>query len=148
VAVGLSISVPLAVLTSREKIGATLSRLGIFLTPPETTPTKEIKLLKEAYEVPPKGELLPIPREAGFNRVVVLPKTLSLHLFMSGHHRKIIPLKEEGLQKIIDKAMELGPLALSAHEKKLLLNDRESLIKLHKLVWKLPEDSARLWGII
>jgi membrane glycosyltransferase len=148
VAVGLAISVPLAVYTSREKIGRSLARLGIFLTPPEIKPTKEIKLLKSAFQESPQGELLPIPREAGFNRAVVLPKTLRLHLFISGHHRKIIPAQEERLQKIVDKALIVGPLGLSAFEKKLLLNDREALIKLHKLVWKLPQDSASRWGII
>jgi membrane glycosyltransferase len=148
VAVGLAISVPLAVYTSRERLGAALSRLGIFLTPPETMPSKEIKLLREAFDTPPPPELLPIPQEAGFNRAVVLPKTLSIHLAVSGHHRKSFPSKQERLDAAITKALERGPEALTRLEKKLLLNDREALIRLHKEVWKLDDEKARAWGII
>ncbi|MDR2199624.1 MAG: glucans biosynthesis glucosyltransferase MdoH [Deltaproteobacteria bacterium] len=147
VALSLSISVPLAVLTSRQSIGKQFFRLGLLLTPADTNPSQEIVLLEKAYkeELPP--ELLAIPRNAGFTRAILLPRTLNLHLFISGHNRKSFPAKAERLNKLIAKALKFGPSGLTMKDKKVLLNDKDSLILLHKLVWKLPSESLRLWGI-
>jgi len=44
------------------------------------------------------------------------------------------------LNKILDKAMDNGPQALSKKEKKELLYDGQRMKKLHEHIWELPQD--------
>jgi membrane glycosyltransferase len=146
VAAGLALSVPIAVLTSREGLGRALGRLGLLRTPPDTMPAPEISELEARFqEVPSEGPSR-IPRANGFARAVVLPQVLSVHLLASVHDRRNFPEKEARLEAAVRKALKEGPDSLSRKEKRLLLSDRGSLVRLHKAVWELPREESRLWG--
>jgi membrane glycosyltransferase len=147
VAVGLAISIPLAVLTSREGLGRALSWLGIFETPASAKPAREIRLLEEGLKAEPAPGLLNIPRGRGFARAVVLPRALLAHLLTSGRSRGVFPAKAERLGAATAKALAEGPEALTIHENRLILSDAPSLISLHKSVWRLEGAGARRWGI-
>jgi membrane glycosyltransferase len=147
VAVGLAVSVPLAVLTGREGLGRALRGLRLFRTPAGTFPAAEIRDLANGYRRGRPPGPLPIPESSGFVRAVALPGTLALHLMVSVHDRGSFPAKARRLDEAVRKALEEGPGALSQKEKRLLLSDRGSLLRLHKAVWELPQESSRKWGI-
>ena len=48
---GMALSIPLSVFTSRRHLGARLRKLGLFLTPEETTPPSELVALRSRMKV-------------------------------------------------------------------------------------------------
>ncbi len=53
---GLVLSVPLTVWSSRSSVGLALKRLGLFLTPEETQPPPELMRLRQALAARPQAE--------------------------------------------------------------------------------------------
>jgi membrane glycosyltransferase len=148
VALGLALSIPLAVWTGRPGWGRLLRAAGLFACPAGSRPPREVGLLAQGLRKGPPEGLLPIPRAQGFTRAVVLPRALSAHLWASPHRRRPLPSKEARLAKASEKALSLGPDSLTPSEKRLLLSDASAMERLHKSVWRLPAEPARRWGII
>ncbi|MDR1872449.1 MAG: glucans biosynthesis glucosyltransferase MdoH [Deltaproteobacteria bacterium] len=146
VALGLALSIPLSVLTSRVSLGTLAAKLGLLRTPAETQTPLEVKELEERLNAPLPASLLPISFAKGFTRAVVLPATLELHLAISGRKRKL-GVKKEWLERLTAKALAKGPDSLSPKEKKALLNHGPELVALHWAVWRLAGAKARRWGL-
>ncbi len=147
IVLGLVLSTPLSVWTSRVGLGERLLRLGLFLTPAETNPSLELIALARNLAVPDHHSPFALAREAGFLRAVVIPRVFALHATLNANKRTILPKKREDLQKLVEKAVEGGPETLSAAEKKLLLGEPEFLGVLHHRVWALDNAAAAKWGI-
>ena len=89
-------------------------------------------------------------RKQGFLRAAVAPRTHALHIAMQLPRRKKkpSPLREEARKRIVEKALQLGPDALSAKEKMALLRNTDRLRELHRRIWTLEdEEKAALWGL-
>ncbi|MDR1084163.1 MAG: glucans biosynthesis glucosyltransferase MdoH [Deltaproteobacteria bacterium] len=148
VAAGLALSIPLSVLTSRVSLGSLAAKLGLLRTPAETQAPIEIKELAEGIKTPIKKPVFSIAAKSGFVRAVVCPDVLGLHLAISARNRRHSPGKAAWLNKVKEKALEMGPDCLSALEKKAILNDRPLLTSLHWAVWGLEGEKARAWGLV
>jgi membrane glycosyltransferase len=147
VAVGLVLSIPLAVYSSRLSLGALSRKLGLFLTPAETRPTPELLALAAGLNRETTLESLNIPFSEPFTRLVVLPQVLAAHLYIFRRRRKKFPAIQKRLDDVLAKALQKGPASLSPKEKKLALNDPETLLKLHQEVWRLPPERSKLWRV-
>ncbi len=147
VVVGLAVSIPLSVWTSRVGFGEWTRRLGLFLTPMDTDPPREVRELEANLARRPPYSPFPLAWDHGFVRAAVIPSVFALHLALAGNRRRPSPDQAARLNSLVGKALERGPAALSNKEKTALLNDRDSLSRLHREVWSLTGDQAARWGL-
>ncbi|MFO7716485.1 glucans biosynthesis glucosyltransferase MdoH [Desulfosarcina sp.] len=145
----LALAAPISVWTSKPRVGAAFRRIGIFLTATEVAPPPELQLAKQAVQSaqaePAMGTFSHL---RGFVRAVVDPKVFCLHRAIRPRYPRVSPKIAERLNQLVKKAVVDGPHNLTDEEKKQLLYHPASLIKLHQLVWELPDgQSARQWGV-
>ncbi|MDR2461326.1 MAG: glucans biosynthesis glucosyltransferase MdoH [Deltaproteobacteria bacterium] len=147
VAIGLLISIPLSVYTSRISLGKAAENLGLLLTPAETRPAKEILELKKGLASNIDTFPFNVPAKDGFTRTVISPLLLSFHLHVFARKRGKSEQKAKKLEELIYRALDKGPSALSNLEKRELLTDGEAIKELHKGVWLLTGEKARPWRL-
>ncbi len=147
VVAGLALSIPLSVWTSRVSLGALAARLGLFLTPVEVRPPKEIELYGQNLARPRPASDFKLAWDQGFARAVTIGRVYALHCSLLGQSRPIIAARAERLSALAARALAEGPQSLSSKEKTALLNDRRSLAFLHREVWRLDSSRAAGWGL-
>ena len=147
IVIGLAVSVPLSVLTSKVRLGNGARLLHLFLTPPDIDPPKELAILKRNIRRPLPHCPFALARDKGFVRAVVIPRIFSLHMTLNAHKRHNSPQKRTWLASLAAKALAHGPESLTTKEKIAILSDPECLRDLHHKVWELDASSARQWGI-
>jgi membrane glycosyltransferase len=142
----LILSVPLSVFASRVRIGELARAQGIFLTPEEASPGKELaELRRELGQATATGRR-PVALHDGFVRAIVDPYANALHCRLLGRSRRLSPSIRDRREALRGRALREGPEALSVSERETLLHDREVVRALHREVWCLrPEGSARRW---
>ncbi len=146
----LVLSIPISVFTSRASWGNRLRRWGLFLTPEEIDPPRELRELAESNE---RFDRIPspldLPEGSGFIKAVLHPEINALHRTLLARRpgKKSLFLREHR-DELLNKALTLGPAALSDHEKNELLCDTEMMEKLHTVLWELPEEKlASKWQL-
>ena len=148
IVIGLAVSIPLSVLTSRIRLGNGSRLIRLFMTPPDTELPKELAFLKRNIRRPLPPCPFALARDKGFVRAVVIPRVFSLHVTLTANKRHNSPQKQAWLASLAAKALAHGPDALSAKEKIAILSDAACLQNLHRKVWQLDATSARQWGIV
>ncbi|WP_413993391.1 glycosyltransferase family 2 protein [Labrys okinawensis] len=128
---GMALSVPVAVLTSRNTWGQWLRRKSIFLTPEENNPPDELSLQ------PFSDERL---ENDPFVQAVVDPQLNAVHVALQ-RPRSLYP---QYLARIVEKALTEGPGSLTETERNVVLCDRQSMMELHWAVWGLTKN-RHLW---
>ncbi|MCC8194838.1 MAG: glucans biosynthesis glucosyltransferase MdoH [Deltaproteobacteria bacterium] len=147
IVLGLAVSIPLSVLTSKIRLGSGAQILRLFRTPPDTEPPKELAFLKRNIRKPLPPCPFTLTRGKGFVRAVVIPRVFSLHQTLNGRQRRNSPQKQAWLASLSSRALAHGPDSLNPKEKIAILSDPECLRTLHRKVWQLDASSARQWGI-
>ncbi len=145
----LILSVPLSVWSSSSAAGERLRKLGIFLTPEEIEPSRELKWMEDYLrEYRESISPLSVSKGQGFIRAVADPCVNFLHLSLlrnERHYSEKILSRRESLRQ---KALRYGPEGLTKPEKKELLSDPFSMSFLHRMVWETADDAkASTWGI-
>ncbi len=141
IAGALLLAIPVSVWTSRVRAGRRARELGLFLTPEEINPPRELRDLRQAAEAAPA----PAP---GLERVVVDPLVHALHLSFLRGPRKLSPRGHAARERLLARALREGPAALGETDRRILLADRASLQRLHAAVWALEDPPrARAWGV-
>lgn len=145
----LLLAIPVSVFTSRAGLGRLARRLGLFLTPEETDPPRELADL-ERYHADNAARTpgLGIPRGRGFARAVLDPATHLPHAAALGRPRSLAQPIRDRRAALARKALEHGPEALAPREKKELLYDPTALAALHEAAWRLSDEKlGRDWGL-
>ncbi|MCI0422797.1 MAG: hypothetical protein L0312_26850 [Acidobacteria bacterium] len=143
VLLGLLLAVPLSMVSSHITLGQKAWRLGLFLTPEEVARPEVLQRLdKHLKEGKPAFPLSSISRGLWI-QAILDPMVHALHLSLlpertlSRRHRHYL----EGLSIHL---LEEGPEALTPEEKRDLLCDRDSLMKLHTLFWAQTRSSDEI----
>lgn len=123
VAAGLILAVPLSVWTSRANVGLAWQRLGLFLTPTESSVPRVIGAA-EKYS----GSGRPLPR---FVDAVVDPE---VHAQVRLAARRRSPRAAEARHERVQRALVEGPAVLTAAEQLQMLGDLDALDALHRAV--------------
>ncbi len=144
----LVLSIPLSVLTSRASVGRDLRKRGLFLTPEEVDPPKELRDLAENLKREVPYTPFSLFRKQGFLRAVTDPKVHALHLsFLRINPRRNCELRPDR-RLLVEKAIETGPDSLTNRERMTILKDPCALSELHRKVWSLESDAkAAQWGL-
>lgn len=119
---GMSLAVPIAVITSSVEIGRWLKRRSIFLIPEEARAFDDLQLV--AFDD---------PRLSGdcFLQAVVDPQLNAIHAALQRPKEMSVVAKAA-----LFKALENGPDGLSENERIAVLRSREAMTVLHEAVWR------------
>mgnify|MGYP006265708585 CR=1 FL=1 len=135
---GLVLSIPLSMLSSSAWVGVTARRLGLFLTPEEYQPPRVLELLNQNLAEMESAEA---QREAlGEVRHVADPGVCALHLALLPN-RPVKKRQRHQLHALVYQLVEEGPANLSPADKRSLISDPETLVRLHTLAWNGAEDA-------
>ena len=143
---GLVLSAPLSIFLGKASFGRRARELGLFLTPEETHPPRELERLRqhmeECYRL-----MQPIPQlrgDYGLLQAVLDPYVNAVHVSLlrqrEGSHA--VRTYFVGLRK---RLLADGPAMLTHREKMALLLDAESMIWLHEQLWKQPAAQLSEW---
>ena len=136
---GLVLSIPLSMLSSSTAVGLAARRMGLFLTPEEYEEPRIIQLLKQNLEIVEAADANPLlPAEAS---KVTDPGACALHLALLPM-RPVKKRQRHQLRALIYQLVEEGPEQLSPADRRSLISDPESLVKLHTLSWSDGKDAA------
>jgi membrane glycosyltransferase len=155
VMVGMVVSIPLSVLTSRTRLGQEARRLGLFVTPEESSPPPELAALRSrmmALEV--SGQIASRFPDIGLADVVLDPYVNAIHVSLLREKRQnpafAQALSDLGVGRpevrvLCEKLLAEGPAGLQRDEKLLILSDSEQLPWLHRQAWLRPSGTLARW---
>ncbi|MGC3956468.1 MAG: hypothetical protein QM813_00370 [Verrucomicrobiota bacterium] len=155
VLLGMYVSIPLSVLTSRSSGGRWAKKAGLFLVPEEVAPPREIVELRvRLAELEMAGELAPRPVHAGLADVVLNPYVNAVHVSLLRESRLNPAYADaqtkagvgtEAVRGLGEKLLAAGPDSLTAQEKLLLLSDANTMSWLHRWAWLRPSETFAPW---
>jgi len=139
VLLGLGLAIPVSMLSSSMALGRGSRQLGLFLTPEETEPPTVLRDLEDGLS---KNEsVLPVLRETPPSRFV----QALVDPYVNALHRSLLPEREPPgkrrrhyLEGLIHQLEEEGPGSLSPAQKRELIADPDTLLRLHALFWSRP----------
>jgi membrane glycosyltransferase len=143
---GLAFSIPLSIFLSKTSFGQAARRLGIFLTPEETRPSYELKRLRqnlaECYQH--LRPIEPLRDDYGLLQAVLDPYVNAVHVSLLRQRRPSEESREYFLH-LRQRLLREGPTKLTSKEKMAMLLDADSLIWLHRELWRLPAGALAGW---
>ncbi len=143
---GLVFSIPLSIFLSKVGFGRRARDVGIFLTPEETNPPQELRLLEhnlaECYRHLPPFE--PLRADYGLMQAVLDPYINAMHVALLRQRRPSAGARE-WLAKLQLRLLREGPSRFTPKEKMALLLDPQSMIRLHRELWSLPSEALAEW---
>jgi membrane glycosyltransferase len=143
---GLVSSIPLSIFLSKAGFGRGAERLGLFLTPEESRPSYELKRLRqnldECYQH--LRPIEPLRADYGLLQAVLDPYINAVHVSLLRQRRPSKESREYFLQ-LRQRLLTEGPAGLTSREKMALLLDADSLIWLHRELWRLPAGALADW---
>ncbi len=126
---GLVLSIPISMLSSSAWVGQAARRLGLFLTPEEYRPPRVLELLDENLA---RVEAATATLADGEGRHVADPGICALHLALLPN-RPVRKRQRHQLRALVYQLIEEGPENLTNAEKRSLISDPETLVRLHTL---------------
>ena len=152
---GMVVSIPLSVLTSRTSLGEQTRRAGLFLSPEETAPPRELAALRARMAAEAAdGQLTPRGADCGLADVVLDPYVNAMHVTLlreKGQNPAFArALSDLGVGRpevraLCEKLLAEGPERLGRQEKLLILSDAEQLPWLHRQAWLRPSATLARW---
>jgi membrane glycosyltransferase len=143
---GLVFSIPLSIFLSKASFGRRAREIGIFLTPEETHPPEELRLLErnlaECYRHLPPFE--PLRADYGLMQAVLDPYINAMHVALLRQRRPSAGARE-WFATLQARLLREGPGRFTLKEKMALLLDPQSMIRLHRELWSQPSESLAEW---
>lgn len=126
---GLVLSVPVSMYSSSTHLGRYLRRLGLLLTPEEYDPPRVLRLLGENLETVPFWS-----RRASGQAESVMADAAVVSLHQGLLQRRLLRKRQRHqLRALTYQLLEDGSESLSQQEKRAVLSDPETLLRLHTL---------------
>lgn len=144
IVIGPIYSIPLSTLLSSRAAGRWFHSRGLLLVPEETR-TPDVLQRKRYYReriVSGTG----VARVGRFAQAVLDPIANELHISLleSAEDGEALPVKTEGLERLVEVALDKGPHWLTLDNRLALLSDAEVLRRLHRESWsRWPREVAR-----
>ncbi len=155
VCMGMVLSIPVSVFTSRSSLGARTRSLGLFLTPEELSPPPELDTLRvRMATMVAVGEADEQPKDLGLAKIVLDPYVNAIHVsllrekrFNPDHADALVRLGagQPEVRNLGEKLLAEGPDILKPSEKFLVMSDAETLSWLHRQIWLRPGTTLSPW---
>jgi membrane glycosyltransferase len=143
---GLIFSVPLSIMLSKRTLGLQALRLRVFMTPEETNPPHELRRLRQNLEECYK-HMRPIEAlrsDYGLLQAVLDPYVNAVHVSLL-RQRKPSEESRDYFSQLRSRLLREGPAGFTTREKMALLLDADSMIWLHRELWRLPAHTLAEW---
>jgi membrane glycosyltransferase len=155
VLLGMYLSIPLSVWTSRSSWGRRAKQAGLFLVPEEVVPSAEVVSLRlRLAEMEMAGETAVRPVNSGLADAVLNPYVNAVHVSLL-REKRLNPIYAESLEKLGvgteavralgEKLLAAGPDALTVPQKLLVLSDANTMSWLHRHAWLRPSETFAPW---
>lgn len=143
---GLVLSIPLSIALSKNSLGRQALRLRLFMTPDEVNPPFELHRLKKNLEECYKHmrPLEALRSDYGLLQAVLDPYVNAVHVSML-RQRKPSEESRDYFASLRSRLLYEGPSGFSTKEKMALLLDAESMMWLHRELWRLPAQALAEW---
>jgi len=152
---GMVFSIPLSVWTSRRSLGARARKLGLFLTPEETKPPRElVSLLSQMKIHEITADNTPPRPHAGLAEAVLDPYVNAIHVSLL-REKRLNPVYAEQLARLgvgrenvrvlEEKLLAEGPVPLTSVERLLIMTDAHAMVWLHQQSWMRSGESLAPW---
>lgn len=146
VVAGMVFSIPLSIMLSKRSFGQQALHWGIFMTPEETSPPFELHRLRanlaECYKHMRPLEVL--RGDYGLLQAVLDPYMNAVHVSLLRQRRPSEESRDYFLQLRV-RLLRDGPADFTTKEKMALLLDAESMLWLHRELWRVPAQSLAEW---
>ncbi|MFP4559962.1 MAG: glucans biosynthesis glucosyltransferase MdoH [Thiohalorhabdus sp.] len=130
--------VPITLISGMASWGRAARRRGLFLIPAESDPPAVLRRLKELTRSPTPVPGAP-PAGRGYVRQAITdPFVNALHVSLTGSAHKLLS-EQYYLDSMLTRVQERGLEDLGEAELRVLLNDADSVQRLHALAWEEPE---------
>jgi membrane glycosyltransferase len=137
--VPLALAIPIALLASSKQLGSLLARAGLLLVPSETQPDDLV------LRVADLRALTVGDSAARFRDLVLDPVLINAHLSRTPAPPAARAKPPVDLVRLRQRALRMGPAALSGAEREALAGDPESMRWLHREAWRhWPVESWQL----
>ena len=136
---GLVLSIPISMLSSSAWVGQTARKLGLFLTPEEYRQPRVLQLLNENLERMEREQAAALAESTDI-RHVSDPGVCALHLALLPN-RPVKKRHRHQLRALVYQLVEEGPEKLTPAEKRNLISDPETLVRLHTMSWGGREEA-------
>lgn len=143
---GLVFSIPVSIALSKLRLGQNAKALKLFLSPEETIPPYELRRLRqnlaECYQHMRPIETL--RADYGLLQAVLDPYVNAVHVSLLRQRR---PSEEsrDYFAQLRARLLRDGPSDFTTKEKMALLLDADSMIWLHRELWRLPSHALAEW---
>lgn len=127
---GLLLSVPVSMYSSSTHIGQCLRRWGLFQTPEECDPPRVLRLLEDNLE---KVDFWSRRAAGRAEEVMADAAVVSLHQGLLPRQLFLPKRQHHQLRALTYQLLEDGSESLSQQEKRAILSDAETLLRLHTL---------------
>ena len=134
---GMVLSIPLSAITASANSGLGARSRGLFVTPEESAPSLEMRELEESLGHPGAGS---IAARAGVVSAIVDPYVNAVHRCLLRERPNRMPAIREYFGMMQEFMLREGPGLMKPHEVFALLNDADSVDRLHREVWSRPAD--------
>ena len=143
---GLVFSIPISIALSKANLGRQAQRLRLLMTPEETCPPFELHRLRtnlaECYK-----HMRPIEAlrdDYGLLQAVLDPYVNAVHVSLLRQRKPSEESRDYFLQLRV-RLLREGPDEFTTKEKMALLLDAESMMWLHRELWRLPSQALAEW---
>ena len=137
-------SIPLSILLSKTSVGRGARERGIFLTPEEIRPPPELAELERDLAAVRNGPpAAATPPDHGFIQTLTDPYTNAIHVALL-RRRHPAPAARAWLEGLERRLLQDGPGSLTPREKNALLLDPDSVLHLHRQLWRRPGGAVPL----
>ncbi|MEM9282655.1 MAG: glucans biosynthesis glucosyltransferase MdoH [Verrucomicrobiota bacterium] len=156
VLLGLWLSIPLSVWTSRPEIGLSLKQEKVFLIPEEVDPPQEVKAAIDGHETTPPKPFYSVTSsvlDPFLNAVHVSLLRRARRRLITGQRvyepEEAFPLPTEGQSEarrsLAEQLLREGPRALSRDELITIIADIDSMLWIHRQAWMRPSSELSPW---
>ncbi|MDR1010797.1 MAG: glucans biosynthesis glucosyltransferase MdoH [Opitutaceae bacterium] len=144
---GMVFSIPISIGLGKLRLGRAAAEAGLFLTPEETRPPHELhrlhRNLEECYKHMRPLETL--RADYGLLQAVLDPYVNAVHVSLLRQKETGSEEAREHFARLRNRLLRDGPETLTPKEKMGLLYDAESMIWLHRELWRRPADELADW---
>jgi membrane glycosyltransferase len=144
---GMALSIPLSIVLGKRRLGRASAETGLFLTPEETEPPPELRRLRqnldECYRQMRPIEIL--RDDYGLLQAVLDPYVNAVHVSLLRQKATASEESRDYFARLRRRLLREGPEHLATKEKLGLLLDDESMIWLHRELWRRPPDELAAW---
>jgi len=140
---GLVLSAPVSVWTSRSRYGKALARRGILTTPEELNPPQVILLADEAKAAVDPALDASVEGRRGLVAAIVDPYVNGVHVSLLEHSELT-----EADEALAERCLSSGPAGLTKNELSELLYLAPAMLLMHRAVWLRPAEGIHsVWTL-